>query len=111
MVHQVLFANDSAAMILARMIGILGPIDEEMLALGQETSKYFTENYDLYHKNEVCMFFSILPSTYGMTLEIVENLYQIVPSFLILPFIIVVPMSCMVLSFTLLTQKSISTSS
>ncbi|XP_074573219.1 uncharacterized protein LOC141829606 isoform X2 [Curcuma longa] len=39
-------------MILARMIGILGPIDEEMLALGLETSKYFTEKYDLYHMNE-----------------------------------------------------------
>lgn len=42
-------------MILARMIGILGPIDEEMLALGQETNKYFTEKYDLYHINEVSL--------------------------------------------------------
>ncbi|WOL04815.1 Calcium-dependent protein kinase 13 [Canna indica] len=49
---DVLFPNDSVAMILARIIGLLGPIDEEMLALGQETSKYFTENYDLYHRTE-----------------------------------------------------------
>ena len=50
-----LFPNDSVAVILARMIGILGPIDEEMLALGQETSNFFTVNYDLYHRNEVCV--------------------------------------------------------
>ncbi|XP_042388847.1 probable serine/threonine-protein kinase clkA isoform X1 [Zingiber officinale] len=49
---DVLFPNDSVPMILARMIGILGPIDEEMLSLGLETNKYFTEKYDLYHTNE-----------------------------------------------------------
>ncbi|CAL9051562.1 unnamed protein product [Musa banksii] len=49
---DVLFPNDSVTMILARIIGILGPIDEEMLALGRETSKYFTENCDLYHRNK-----------------------------------------------------------
>ena len=41
-------------MILARMIDILGPIDPEMLETGQETHKYFTKEYDLYHLNEVC---------------------------------------------------------
>jgi len=35
------------------MIGTIGPIDMEMLALGQETQKYFTDEYDLFHKNEV----------------------------------------------------------
>jgi hypothetical protein len=40
-------------MVLARMIGIIGPIDMEMLALGQETHKYFTDDYDLFTKNEV----------------------------------------------------------
>lgn len=40
-------------MMLARMIGILGPIDMEMLSKGQETHKYFTDDYDLYNKNEV----------------------------------------------------------
>lgn len=35
------------------MIGTIGPIDMEMLALGQETQKYFTDDYDLFHKNEV----------------------------------------------------------
>lgn len=49
---DVLFPNDSVVMILARMIGILGPIDMEMLVMGQETHKYFTDDYDLYHRNE-----------------------------------------------------------
>uniref|UniRef100_A0A5B7BTL5 Putative dual specificity tyrosine-phosphorylation-regulated kinase 4 n=1 Tax=Davidia involucrata TaxID=16924 RepID=A0A5B7BTL5_DAVIN len=39
-------------MLLARMIGILGPIDVDMLVRGQETPKYFTEEYDLCHVNE-----------------------------------------------------------
>ena len=41
-------------MLLARVIGILGPIDMEMLEKGEETHKYFTEDYDLYFINEVC---------------------------------------------------------
>ncbi|GJM88829.1 hypothetical protein PR202_ga05399 [Eleusine coracana subsp. coracana] len=49
---QVLFPNESVPIILARMIGTIGPIDTEMLALGQETQKYFTDDYDLFHKNE-----------------------------------------------------------
>ncbi|XP_059457920.1 uncharacterized protein LOC132187584 [Corylus avellana] len=49
---EVLFPNDSAVMILARMTGILGPIDLDMLEQGQETHKYFTKEYDLYHINE-----------------------------------------------------------
>lgn len=40
-------------MLLGRMIGILGPVDMEMLATGQDTDKYFTKEYDLYHINEV----------------------------------------------------------
>ncbi|KAG5239956.1 dual specificity tyrosine-phosphorylation-regulated kinase [Salix suchowensis] len=49
---EVLFPNDAVVMILARMIDILGPIDPEMLETGQETHKYFTKEYDLYHLNE-----------------------------------------------------------
>ncbi|KAB1217618.1 Serine/threonine-protein kinase ppk15 [Morella rubra] len=49
---EVLFPNDSVVMILARMIGMLGPIDMEMLEQGQETHKYFSKEYDLYHINE-----------------------------------------------------------
>ncbi|XP_038723712.1 serine/threonine-protein kinase ppk15 isoform X2 [Tripterygium wilfordii] len=49
---EVLFPNDVIVMILARMIGMLGPIDSEMLVMGQETHKYFTNEYDLYHMNE-----------------------------------------------------------
>ncbi|XP_062179882.1 uncharacterized protein LOC133884471 isoform X2 [Phragmites australis] len=49
---EVLFPNESVPIILARMIGTIGPIDMEMLAVGQETQKYFTNDYDLFHKNE-----------------------------------------------------------
>ncbi|KAG5557985.1 hypothetical protein RHGRI_008032 [Rhododendron griersonianum] len=49
---EVLFPNDTLVMALARMIGMLGPIDMEMLEKGQETCKYFTEEYDLYLINE-----------------------------------------------------------
>ncbi|XWS56734.1 hypothetical protein CRYUN_Cryun09bG0110900 [Craigia yunnanensis] len=54
---EVLFPNDAVVMILARMVGMLGPIDMEMLENGQETYKYFTKEYDLYHMNEVCLWF------------------------------------------------------
>lgn len=40
-------------MILTRMVGMLGPIDLDMLVNGQETFKYFTKEYDLYYLNEV----------------------------------------------------------
>ncbi|KAF8402646.1 hypothetical protein HHK36_010735 [Tetracentron sinense] len=49
---DVLFPNDALIMLLARMVGMLGPIDMEMLVKGQETHKYFTKEYDLYHINE-----------------------------------------------------------
>ncbi|KAL6980713.1 hypothetical protein U1Q18_022349 [Sarracenia purpurea var. burkii] len=49
---EVLFPNDALVILLARMIGMLGPIDMEMLEKGQETHKYFTEEYDLYLVNE-----------------------------------------------------------
>ncbi|KAI8030548.1 putative serine/threonine-protein kinase dyrk2 [Camellia lanceoleosa] len=49
---EVLFPNDALVMLLARMIGMLGPIDMEMLVKGQETDKHFTEEYDLYLINE-----------------------------------------------------------
>ncbi|KAH1263332.1 Dual specificity tyrosine-phosphorylation-regulated kinase mbk-1 [Glycine max] len=49
---EVLFPNDAVVMILARMIGMLGSIDMEMLVKGQETHKYFTKEYDIYYVNE-----------------------------------------------------------
>ncbi|KAJ3669138.1 hypothetical protein LUZ60_011088 [Juncus effusus] len=49
---EVLFPNDSVAMMLARIIGIIGPIDMDMLLRGQDTTKYFTDEFDLFHKNE-----------------------------------------------------------
>lgn len=44
-------------MLLARVIGLLGPIDMSMLKNGQETYKYFTEEYDMYYLNEVDILF------------------------------------------------------
>ncbi|KAG7614984.1 Protein kinase domain [Arabidopsis thaliana x Arabidopsis arenosa] len=49
---EVLFPNEAVAMILARIVAVLGPIETEMLKKGQETHKYFTKEYDLYHLNE-----------------------------------------------------------
>ncbi|KAJ1426362.1 Serine/threonine-protein kinase, active site [Sesbania bispinosa] len=49
---EVLFTNDAVVMILARIIGMFGPIDLEMLVKGQETHKYFTKEYDIYYVNE-----------------------------------------------------------
>lgn len=49
---EVLFLNDSPAMMLARMIALFGSFDTDMLANGKEAHKYFTEDYDLYYKNE-----------------------------------------------------------
>lgn len=50
---QVLFPNEAVALLLARMIAMLGPIDLDMLQNGQETHKYFTNEYDLYYTDEV----------------------------------------------------------
>ncbi|XP_047328728.1 probable serine/threonine-protein kinase dyrk2 isoform X2 [Impatiens glandulifera] len=49
---EVLFPNEAVAMLLGRMIGVLGPIDPAMLVNEQETDKYFTKEFDLYHINE-----------------------------------------------------------
>ncbi|CAO2166913.1 unnamed protein product [Urochloa humidicola] len=49
---EVLFPNEPVSMMLAQMIGIIGPIDMELLELGHETQKYFTDDYDLFAKNE-----------------------------------------------------------
>ncbi|KAI7757366.1 hypothetical protein M8C21_004008 [Ambrosia artemisiifolia] len=50
---QVLFQNDSPATLLARVIGIISPIDQDMLAKGRDTHKYFTKNHMLYERNQV----------------------------------------------------------
>lgn len=50
---QVLFQNDSPATLLARVLGITGPIDQEMLVKGRDTYKYFTKNHMLYERNQV----------------------------------------------------------
>ncbi|GKV05286.1 hypothetical protein SLEP1_g17316 [Rubroshorea leprosula] len=49
---NVLFQNDSPATLLARVIGIICPIDQDMLAKGRGTYKYFTKNHMLYEHNQ-----------------------------------------------------------
>ncbi|KAH7429877.1 hypothetical protein KP509_09G069600 [Ceratopteris richardii] len=49
---EVLFQNDSLATLLARVVGILGPIDADVLAKGRDTHKYFTKNHMLYERNQ-----------------------------------------------------------
>ncbi|KAL9374908.1 hypothetical protein Peur_031787 [Populus x canadensis] len=49
---NVLFQNDSPATLLARVIGIIGPIDQSMLAKGRDTYKYFSKNHMLYERNQ-----------------------------------------------------------
>ncbi|KAK6128214.1 hypothetical protein DH2020_038043 [Rehmannia glutinosa] len=49
---NVLFQNDSPATLLARVIGIIAPIEQEMLAKGRDTYKYFTKNHMLYERNQ-----------------------------------------------------------
>lgn len=56
---QVLFPNHEAALLLARMIEIFGPMDSEMLDLGQETRMYFTDDRAIYRKDEVLMAFPL----------------------------------------------------
>jgi hypothetical protein len=53
---QVLFQNDSPATLLARVMGIIGSIEQAMLAQGRDTYKYFTKNHMLYERNQVCAF-------------------------------------------------------
>ncbi|KAJ7555067.1 hypothetical protein O6H91_05G021000 [Diphasiastrum complanatum] len=48
---NVLFQNDSLATLLARVVGILGPIDPDMLAKGHDIHKYFTKSHKLYERN------------------------------------------------------------
>lgn len=48
-----LFQNDSPATLLARVIGIIGPIEQDMLAKGRDTYKYFSKNHMLYERNQV----------------------------------------------------------
>ncbi|XWS60802.1 hypothetical protein CRYUN_Cryun07bG0068600 [Craigia yunnanensis] len=53
---NVLFQNDSPATLLSRVIGIIGPIEQDMLAKGRDTCKYFTKNHMLYERNQVNIF-------------------------------------------------------
>lgn len=71
---QVLFPNEPVSMMLTRMIGIIGPIDMEMLELGQETHKYFTDDYGLFTRNEVLHFLFAVSSPYqSYALRVFDN--------------------------------------
>eukprot|EP00245_Coleochaete_scutata_P012461 TRINITY_DN4830_c0_g1_i1.p1 TRINITY_DN4830_c0_g1~~TRINITY_DN4830_c0_g1_i1.p1 ORF type:complete len:790 (+),score=191.31 TRINITY_DN4830_c0_g1_i1:335-2371(+) len=48
---NVLFQNDSLATLLARVVGIIGPIDPAMLRRGRDSHKYFTKTHMLYERN------------------------------------------------------------
>ncbi|KAL0877984.1 hypothetical protein Bca101_027690 [Brassica carinata] len=50
-VSDVVFQNDSPAILLARVMGIIGTIDHEMLTKGRDSYKYFTRNRMLYERN------------------------------------------------------------
>lgn len=62
---------------LAQMIGIISPIDMEMLELGQETQKYFTDDYDLFTKNEVKNLLSSFLACLPMTIISSLNVYYV----------------------------------
>ncbi|KAL8233238.1 hypothetical protein R6Q57_003016 [Mikania cordata] len=49
---NVLFQNDSPATLLARVIGIISPFSQDMLAKGRDTYKYFSKNHMLYERNQ-----------------------------------------------------------
>ncbi|KAH9310338.1 hypothetical protein KI387_025373, partial [Taxus chinensis] len=63
---NVLFQNDSLATLLARIIGILGPIDPDMLAKGQDTHMYFTKNHVLYERTENLNYYIFMPKAFQM---------------------------------------------
>lgn len=49
---NVLFQNESLATLLARVVGIIGPIMPDMILKGREAHKYFTKNLTLYERNQ-----------------------------------------------------------
>ena len=49
---EVLFQNDSLASLLARCVGILGPVDPELLARGRYSSRFFTRNGLVYERDK-----------------------------------------------------------
>uniref|UniRef100_A0A7N0TQC3 Protein kinase domain-containing protein n=1 Tax=Kalanchoe fedtschenkoi TaxID=63787 RepID=A0A7N0TQC3_KALFE len=49
---EVLFPNEAQVVLLARMMGMFGQFDLEMLEKGKEAHKYFTNEFDLYCLNE-----------------------------------------------------------
>jgi serine/threonine protein kinase len=47
---RVLFQNDSLSTLLARVVGILGEIDDEVLAQGRYSHRFFTKHKILYDR-------------------------------------------------------------
>mmetsp|Transcript_5060 Transcript_5060/g.17565 ORF Transcript_5060/g.17565 Transcript_5060/m.17565 type:complete len:324 (+) Transcript_5060:1362-2333(+) len=48
---RMLFQNESAATLLARLVGVLGPVDPKLLARGRYTNKYFTRAGGLFERH------------------------------------------------------------
>jgi serine/threonine protein kinase len=53
---NVLFANDSIQLILARMQSLLGPFPQWMLDQGRDASKYFSAKGIVYERNDTGAF-------------------------------------------------------
>jgi len=50
---RVIFQNYSVVTLLARIIGIIGPIPDAMMNTGVFVSKYFTEDGELFENTEI----------------------------------------------------------
>lgn len=72
-----LFQNDSPATLLARVIGIIGQIDQGMLAKGRDTYKYFTKNHMLYERNQVWLLKYVIYTYSLLSLLYVAYIYSI----------------------------------
>ncbi|KAL3035283.1 hypothetical protein AAZX31_02G241400 [Glycine max] len=72
---EVLFPNDAVVMILARMIGMLGSIDMEMLVKGQETHKYFTKEYDIYYETDQLEYIIPEESSLEQHLQVTDTMF------------------------------------
>ena len=49
---EVLFQNDSVQTLLARVVGILGPVPQRLLATGRHVHKFFTPDGVVYEEND-----------------------------------------------------------
>merc|ERR1712217_76652 len=69
----VLFQNDSVQSLLARIIGIIGPLPREMMHCGRFVPQYFTQDGRLYRELEV------LASPDGVQTEVHRQIQLLLP--------------------------------